>query len=86
VAIVNPARKSFFAGHIHTTTAAGVNGPIAMTLFTGSTDRKLIVQAARVQIEATTAAAICADPAGHYFNYHTTDFPGGAIRGQLIRG
>jgi hypothetical protein len=85
VAIVNPARESFFAGHIHTG-AAGVNGPIAVTLFTGSTDRKLIVQAARVQTNATTAAAICADPAGHYVNYHTTEFPGGAIRGQLIRG
>jgi hypothetical protein len=42
VAIVNPARESFFAGHIHTA-AAGVNGPIAVTLFTGSTGRKLIV-------------------------------------------
>jgi hypothetical protein len=39
VAIVNPARQAFFAGHIH---------------------------AARVEIGATTAAAICADPAAHY--------------------
>jgi hypothetical protein len=31
VAIVNPARESFFAGHIHAG-AAGVNGPIAVTL------------------------------------------------------
>ena len=85
VAIVNPARESCFAGHIHTG-AVGVNGPIAVTLFTGSTDRKLIVQAGRVQTSATTAAAICANPAGHYVNYHTTEFPGGAIRGQLIRG
>jgi hypothetical protein len=85
VAIANPARESFFAGHIHTG-AAGENGSIAVTLFTGSTDRKLIFQAARQQISATTAAAICANPAGHYVNYHTTDFPGGAIRGQLIRG
>jgi hypothetical protein len=74
VAIVNPARESFLAGH---TGAAGGERPIAVTLFTGSTDRKLIVQAARVQIDATTAAAICADPAGHYVNYQTTDFPGG---------
>ena len=85
VAIVNPARESFFAGHIHVG-AAGVNGPVVVTLFTGSTDRKLIFQAARVQTDATTAAAICANPAGYYVNYHTTQFPGGAIRGQFIEG
>jgi len=83
VAIANPARESFFAGHIHTG-AAGENGPVLVTLFTGSTDRKLIFQAARLQIDAEAAAAICGNPAGHYVNYHTTDFPGGAIRGQLV--
>lgn len=85
VAIANPARESFFAGHIHAG-PAGANGGIVVTLFTGSTDRKLIFQAARTEISAVTAAAICADPAGHYVNYHTTEFPGGAIRGQLVRG
>ena len=83
VTIANPARESFFAGHIHVG-GAGVNGPVVVTLFSGSTDRKLIFQAARLQIDATTATAICANPAGYYVNYHTTDFPGGAIRGQLI--
>jgi len=82
VAIVNPARESFFAGHIHEG-AAGVNGPVRVTLFTGSTDRKLIVQAARLDIDPALGKAICADPAGYYINYHTTDFPGGAVRGQL---
>jgi CHRD domain len=82
VAIVNPARESFFAGHIHVG-AAGVNGPVQVTLFSGSTDRRLILQAARLDISATLAAAICANPAGYYVNYHTTDFPGGAVRGQL---
>jgi CHRD domain len=61
-----------------------VNGPVVVTLFSGSTDRKLIFQAVRLQIDATLAAAICANPAGYYVNYHTQDFPGGAIRGQLI--
>jgi hypothetical protein len=85
VAIVNPARESFFAGHIHVG-AAGVNGPVQVTLFSGSTDRKLIVQAARLEIDAKLGAAICGDPAGYYVNYHTTDFPGGAVRGQLSSG
>ena len=82
VAIVNPARESFFAGHIHVG-AAGVNGPVQVLLFSGSTDRKLIVQAARLDIDPGLGKAICADPAGYYINYHTTDFPGGAVRGQL---
>jgi hypothetical protein len=82
VAIVNPARESFFAGHIHVG-AAGVNGPVQVTLFSGSTDRKLIVQAARLEINPALGKAICAAPAAYYVNYHTTDFPGGAVRGQL---
>jgi uncharacterized membrane protein len=82
VAIANPARESFFAGHIHVG-AAGVNGPVVVTLFSGSTDRGLIFQAARLNIDPALGERICADPAGFYVNYHTTDFPGGAIRGQL---
>jgi hypothetical protein len=85
LAIANPARETFTRGHIHVG-AAGVNGPILVTLFEGSTDRKLILQAARLDITADVAARICADPAGFYVNYHTTDFPGGAIRGQLVGG
>lgn len=30
-----------------------------------------------------TIAAILANPGGFYVNVHTTDFPGGAVRGQL---
>jgi CHRD domain len=56
---------------------------VQVTLFSGSTDRRLILQAARLDISETLAAAICANPAGYYVNYHTTDFPGGAVRGQL---
>lgn len=83
VTILNPAREEFFAGHIHAA-PAGVNGPVVVTLFNGpDTNRRLIVQAARLTVDATTAAGICADPAAFYVNYHTRDFPGGAIRGQL---
>jgi CHRD domain len=84
VTIANPQRETFTAGHIHIG-AAGVNGPVRVALFTGPpTDRKFFFQAARIEISETNATAICGDLAGHYVNYHTTQFPGGALRGQLV--
>ena len=38
-----------------------------------------------VTVSAAQANAIINNPAGHYFNVHTTLNPGGAIRGQLVR-
>jgi hypothetical protein len=80
--IGNPARETFIAGHIHVG-AAGVNGPIVVPLFAGSSDRRLFTQFETVS--DPDAPGICANPGGFYVNYHTTDFPGGAIRGQLTR-
>jgi hypothetical protein len=82
VAIFNPAGESFIAGHIHVG-AAGVNGPVVVPLFAGSVSTRLIFQADRLTISEERAAAICGNPSGFYVNYHTTEFPGGAIRGQL---
>jgi CHRD domain len=83
VTIANPKRETFVAGHIHVG-AAGTNGGVVVPLFSGSNDRKLFVQAARIPIDAEDAEAICGNLAGHYVNYHTTQFPGGALRGQLV--
>jgi hypothetical protein len=85
VAILNPARETFVAGHIHAG-AAGANGPVVVTLFGGSANPRLFLQAGRVDIDETLAAAICGDLAGHYVNYHTTQDPQGAVRGQLVAG
>jgi CHRD domain len=80
--IGNPAREEFFAGHIHVG-AAGVNGDIVVPLFAGSSNRRLFTQFDTVTTTEAIAAAICANPAGYYVNYHTVAFRGGAIRGQL---
>jgi hypothetical protein len=84
VAIANPDRETFIAGHIHVG-EAGVNGPIRVGLFMGSSDRRLFTQFDSVLISLADAEAICGDPAGFYVNYHTETFRGGALRGQLVR-
>ncbi len=67
------------AAHVHIG-AAGVNGPIVVPLTppgaTGISEG--CVGASRVLV-----GQILANPAGYYVNVHTTDFPNGAIRGQL---
>lgn len=83
VAIANPERERFFAGHIHIG-GPTVNGPVRVLLFSGSNDRRLFTQVDSFDI-GDNAAAICGDLGGHYVNYHTDDHPGGALRGQLVR-
>lgn len=83
VVIFNPARETFTAGHIHVG-ARGQNGPVVVPLFAGSSDRLVFVQSDTLRISADTAAAICGNLAGYYVNYHTTQDPEGAVRGQLI--
>lgn len=65
--------------HIHLG-AAGVNGPIVIAL-TGTWVGGTLVGSTTT--DNATANAIITNPAGWYVNVHTTDFPGGAIRGQL---
>jgi CHRD domain len=83
VAIANPARETFVAGHIHPG-VAGVNGPVLVPLFGGTDDRRLFTQFGSVTITEMTAGQICGNLAGYYVNYHTTQDPMGAVRGQLV--
>ena len=62
--------------HLHVG-AAGVNGPHAVDFTPGRASSCI------TGVDPAVVAAIAADPAGHYFNVHTADFPDGAIRGQL---
>jgi hypothetical protein len=79
--IVNDG-ATFTAGHVHSA-PVGVNGPVVVPLFSGSVSDDQIKAGGEIAIDAALAEAICASPDQYYVNYHTTQFPGGVIRGQL---
>ena len=84
--ILNKGNETFVAGHIHQA-PVGVAGPIVVPLFVSpapATSARHIKQSGVATPNAgTTGANLCANPSAYYVNYHTTAFPGGAIRGQL---
>lgn len=67
------------AAHIHQG-AAGVAGPVVVTLTTPDADGSVegCATASRELVKQ-----ISKNPAGYYVNVHTSDFPAGAVRGQL---
>jgi CHRD domain len=80
--IFNPARETFVAGHIHIG-PVGVNGGIVVHLFAGSSNSLVFAHSDTHPIDEQTASDICGNLAGYYVNYHTTQDPQGAVRGQL---
>lgn len=67
------------AAHIHEG-AAGASGPIVVDFgatFSGGS------ASGSVAVDAETVAAIVSDPAGYYVQVHSSEFPAGAVRGQL---
>ena len=70
------------AAHIHMG-AAGTNGPVKVGFFAGALPANLTAVTGCVTSDAATVDAIKANPAGFYANIHTSEFPAGAIRGQL---
>lgn len=78
------------AAHIHAG-ARGVNGPvvvdfdIASNPFVEDEINPFFHQAEGcVEVSAATMSQVFADPAAHYVNVHSTGFPAGAIRNQLL--
>lgn len=69
------------AAHIHEE-AAGSNGPVVVDLGTpGATSHT-----GCTDLDVDLANRIVAGPAGFYVNVHNSEFPDGAIRGQLADG
>lgn len=70
------------AAHIHHG-KKGVDGPVEITLFEGEKTGKSAEGCAK-GIEKKLLKKIKEHPRAHYVNVHNGEFPGGAIRGQLI--
>ena len=89
-----PANTTLTGAHIHAG-AAGFNTPVVVGLPLTASDlavptgqgtiTKTGVTANVGTNPATVAQNIFNNPAGNYFNVHTSLNPGGAIRGQLVR-
>jgi hypothetical protein len=84
--INNRNHETFVAGHIHAA-PVGVAGPIVVPLFVAPAPpvsaRHIKQSGVATPNAGTTGADLCQNPSAYYVNYHTTAFPGGAIRGQL---
>ncbi len=81
---------TFTDAHIHNA-AAGANGGVFVSAGLSAGELTLVngngsIAKNGISIPADRAAAILANPAGHYFNVHTGLNPAGAIRGQLQGG
>ena len=85
-----PAGTRVTDAHVHTA-PAGSNGGVAINTTLSSGELAIAngsgsVTKNGINVPADRAAAILANPAGHYFNVHTALNPDGAIRGQLPAG
>jgi hypothetical protein len=71
-------------GHIHKA-PFGVNGPVVVPLFTTPIPATIIAISGTVTgLDPALVKDISAHPSSFYANLHTTQFPGGAVRGQLF--
>jgi hypothetical protein len=69
--------------HIHHA-AAGSNGPVVVPAGMSFTNLPTPTSANCVAVDPVLIADMIANPANYYVNVHTSAYPGGAIRGQLV--
>jgi hypothetical protein len=85
-----PAGTTLTGAHIHPG-AAGVAGGVIWSLgltageFVLANGAVTFTKSAVSPADVATAQGILNNPAGYYFNVHTTLNTGGAVRGQLVR-
>jgi hypothetical protein len=75
--------------HIHNA-PAGQNAGVFVNTGLSAANPIALNTGGTVNVEAAAitqaqAQAVVANPAGHYFNMHTSLNPGGAVRGQMVR-
>lgn len=68
------------AAHIHLG-AAGVAGPVLVTL--NAPDASGVSSGCVSGVDNMIIRGLRQNPSNYYVNVHTSDFPGGAVRGQL---
>jgi hypothetical protein len=68
------------AAHIHEG-ASGVAGPVVVPLTAPDANGR---SEGCVAVAADLMSRIAANPGNFYFNVHTSDYPAGAVRGQLV--
>jgi hypothetical protein len=72
-------------GHIHAG-AIGAGGPLVVPLFAGVAPEHIYAITGLVRdLDKSLVTRIRRVPTDYYVNVHNTEFPGGAIRGQLHR-
>ncbi|MFG1707155.1 CHRD domain-containing protein [Nonomuraea sp. M3C6] len=74
-------------GHIHRG-VKGKNGPVVVDFFAAKNGLPAGINgiAGTGKASAKVASGIRHNPKGWYANLHTSEFPGGAVRGQLYKG
>jgi hypothetical protein len=84
-----PATTNITISHIHVG-AAGVAGAIVVDTGLASGQVTLVngsgsFQKSNISVDPTLAQQIINNPAGYYFNVHSSANPSGVVRGQLVR-